>query len=123
MSTDLNNSIKETFAAIDRFEWQAVDKILQMREQQIYLEGGYKNFEEYCQRELSAWGGYRRINQLLGAKMVIEAAGEFGGHIKNERQSRPLLRLVKEPEKLKQALAICFAAALRYRTRRQSIPQ
>ena len=47
---DLNTSIKETFAAIDRFEWQAVDKILQMREQQIYLESGYKNFEEYCQR-------------------------------------------------------------------------
>lgn len=105
---ELNTSIKETFAAIDRFEWQAVDEILQMREQQIYLEGGYKNFQEYCQRELSAWGGYRRINQLLAAKKVIEAAGEFGGYIKNERQSRPLLRLVKEPEKLKQALTIAL---------------
>lgn len=106
--SNLNTSIKETFAAIDRFEWQAVDEILQMREREIYLDGGYKNFEEYCQAELSAWGGYRRINQLLGAKKVIEAAGEFGGHIKNERQSRPLLRLVKEPEKLKQALAIAL---------------
>ncbi|WP_338421965.1 hypothetical protein [Nostoc flagelliforme] len=54
------------------------------------------------------WGGYRRINQLLGAKKVIDAVGELGGHIKNERQARPLLRLVKEPEKLKQAVAIAL---------------
>ncbi|MCC5612107.1 hypothetical protein LC612_36580 [Nostoc sp. CHAB 5834] len=106
--SNLNTSIHETFAAIDRFEWQAVDEILQMREQQLYLQAGYKNFEEYCQRELYAWGGYRRINQLLGAKKVIDAVGELGGHIKNERQARPLLRLVKEPEKLKQAVAIAL---------------
>jgi hypothetical protein len=106
--SNLNDSIQETFAAIARFEWQAVDEILLMREQQIYLQGGYKNFEEYCQSELSAWGGYRRINQLLGAKKVIVAAEEFGGHIKNERQARTLLRLVKEPEKLKQAVAIAL---------------
>ncbi|WP_442947572.1 hypothetical protein [Nostoc sp.] len=102
----VNTSIQETFTAIDRFEWQAVDEILLMREQQLYLQAGYKNFEEYCQRELYPWGGYRRINQLLGAKTVIDTVGELGGHIKNERQARPLLRLVKEPEKLKQAVAI-----------------
>ncbi|MBD2731166.1 hypothetical protein H6G96_33830 [Nostoc sp. FACHB-892] len=106
--SNLNTSIQETFTAIDRFEWQAVDEILQMREQQLYLQAGYKNFEEYCQRELYAWGGYRRINQLLGAKKVIDAVGELGGHIKNERQARPLLRLIKEPEKLKQAVAIAL---------------
>ncbi|MBD2564675.1 MULTISPECIES: hypothetical protein [Nostoc] len=106
--SNLNTSIQETFTAIDRFEWQAVDEILQMREQQLYLQAGYKNFEEYCQRELYAWGGYRRINQLLGAKKVIDAVGELGEHIKNERQARPLLRLVKEPEKLKQAVAIAL---------------
>ncbi|YAF99305.1 MAG: hypothetical protein AB3A66_29595 (plasmid) [Nodularia sp. CChRGM 3473] len=106
--SSLNTSIKETFAAINRFEWQAVDEILQMREQQLYREAGYKTFEQYCQAELSAWGGYRRINQLLAAKKVIDASGELGGHIKNERQARPLLRLVKEPEKLKQAVAIAL---------------
>ncbi|MDZ8140132.1 MAG: hypothetical protein RM049_33390 [Nostoc sp. DedQUE04] len=106
--SNLNTSIQETFTAIDRFEWQAVDEILQMREQQLYLQAGYKNFEEYCQRELYAWGGYRRINQLLGAKKVIDAVSELGGYIKNERQARPLLRLVKEPEKLKQAVAIAL---------------
>ncbi|MCC5670849.1 hypothetical protein LC653_45645 [Nostoc sp. CHAB 5784] len=79
-----------------------------MREQQLYLQAGYKNFEEYCQRELYAWGEYRRINQLLGAKKVIDAVGELGGHIKNERQARPLLRLVKQPDKLKQAVAIAL---------------
>jgi hypothetical protein len=77
-----------------------------MREQQLYLQASYKNFEEYCQRELYVWGGYRRINQLLGAKKVIDAVGELGGHIKNERQARPLLRLVKEPEKLKAAVSL-----------------
>jgi len=105
----LNTSIKETFTAIDRFEWQAVDDILQMRDQQLYREAGYKSFEEYCQAELCAWGGYRRINQLLGAKKVIDAADELGEHIKNERQARSLLRLVKEPEKLKQAVAIALS--------------
>ncbi|MEH1854309.1 MAG: hypothetical protein V7L11_22145 [Nostoc sp.] len=106
--SNLNTSIQETFTAIDRFEWQAVDEILQMREQQLYLQAGYKNFEEYCQRELYAWGGYRRINQLLGAKKVIDAVCELGGHIKNERQARPLLRLVKEPEKLKAAVSLAL---------------
>jgi DNA repair exonuclease SbcCD ATPase subunit len=104
----VNTSIQETFTAIDRFEWQAVNEILQMREQQLYLQAGYKNFEEYCHRELDAWGGYRRINQLLGAKKVIDAVGELGGHIKNERQARPLLRLVKEPEKLKAAVTLAL---------------
>ncbi|MBD2302560.1 hypothetical protein [Nostoc sp. FACHB-190] len=104
----LNTSIKETFTSIDRFEWQAVDEILQMRDKQLYREAGYQSFEEYCQAELSAWGGYRRINQLLGAKKVIDAADELGEHIKNERQARSLLRLVKEPEKLKAAVAIAL---------------
>jgi len=104
----LNSSIKETFTAIDRFEWQAVEEILQMRENQLYREAGYKTFEQYCQAELSAWGGYRRINQLLGAKKVKDTADELGEHIKNERQARSLLRLVKEPDKLKAAVAIAL---------------
>lgn len=103
------HSIKETFTAIDRFEWQAVDEILEMPEKQLYREAGYKTFEQYCQAELSAWGGYRRINQLLGAKKVRDTADELGQHIKNERQARSLLRLVKEPEKLKQAVAIALS--------------
>jgi flagellar motor protein MotB len=79
-----------------------------MREQQLYRNAGYKSFKEYCQNELSAWGGYRRINQLLAAKKVIDVADELGKHIKNERQSRPLLRLVKEPDKLKAAVALAL---------------
>ncbi|RCJ17964.1 hypothetical protein A6770_33435 [Nostoc minutum NIES-26] len=104
----LNESIKETFTAIDRFEWQALEEILQMREKQLYREAGHKSFEQYCQAELAAWGGYRRINQLLGAKEVIDAADELGEHIKNERQARSRMRLVKEPEKLKAAVAIAL---------------
>ncbi|MFN6565587.1 MAG: hypothetical protein RMY28_038125 [Nostoc sp. ChiSLP01] len=96
------------FTANQRFEWQAVDEILQMREKQLYHEAGYKTFEQYCQTELSAWGGYRRINQLLGAKKVRDTADELGEYIKNERQARSLLHLVKEPEKLKTAVAIAL---------------
>ncbi|MBD2505238.1 hypothetical protein [Anabaena azotica] len=102
----LNDSIKETFTSLDRFEWQAVGELLQMRDSELYLEAGYTSFKEYCQAELLAWGGLRRINQLLGAKKVIDTVGELGSHIKNERQARPLLRLVKEPEKLREAVAI-----------------
>ncbi|WP_230966955.1 ELKS/Rab6-interacting/CAST family protein, partial [Nostoc commune] len=69
---------------------------------------GYKNFSEYCQGELHVYGGYRRINQLLGASKVISAAGEFGSQIKNERQARPLLRLAKEPEKLIAAITLAL---------------
>ncbi|MBD2504872.1 hypothetical protein [Anabaena azotica] len=102
----LNESIKETFKSLDRFELQAVSEVLQMRDGELYLEAGYADFKEYCQHELSAWGGFRRINQLLGAKRVIDTVGELGQHIKNERQARPLLRLVKEPDKLREAVAI-----------------
>ncbi|WP_309245651.1 hypothetical protein [Desmonostoc muscorum] len=104
----LNHQIKETLTAIDRFESQAIPKIAQMRNEHLYTEGGYKTFTEYCKSELSAWGGYRRVNQLLGATKVIEAAEEFGEHIKNERQARPLLRLVEKPDKLKQAIALAL---------------
>ncbi|MCC5632864.1 hypothetical protein LC613_35555 [Nostoc sphaeroides CHAB 2801] len=107
---DLNSSIKDTFAALDRFELQAVEQIRLMHDEQMYRIAGYKNFSEYCQGELHIYGGYRRINQLLGASKVIVAAGEFGSQIKNERQARPLLRLAKEPEKLIAAIRLALSS-------------
>ncbi|MHC5822779.1 MAG: hypothetical protein ACYT04_44835, partial [Nostoc sp.] len=104
----LNSSIKDTFAAIDRFELQAVELFRVMHDERMYRIAGYKNFEQYCQGELHIYGGYRRINQLLGASKVIVAAGELGPQIKNERQARPLLRLVKEPEKLIAAITLAL---------------
>ncbi|MBW4428078.1 MAG: hypothetical protein KME50_27465, partial [Nostoc desertorum CM1-VF14] len=95
---DLNSSIKDTFVTIDQFELQAVELCRVMHDERMYKIAGYKNFEQYCQGELHVYGGYRRINQLLGASKVIVAAGELGSQIKNERQARPLLRLAKEPE-------------------------
>lgn len=105
---DLNSSIKDTFATIDQFELQAVELCRVMHDERMYRVAGYKNFEQYCQGELHVYGGYRRINQLLGASKVISAAGEFGSHIKNERQARPLLRLAKEPEKLIAAIRLAL---------------
>ncbi|MHC5779404.1 hypothetical protein [Nostoc sp.] len=107
---DLNSSIKDTFAAIDQFELQAVEQVRIMHDEQMYRIAGYKNFEKYCQGELHIYGGYRRINQLLGASKVIVAAGELGPQIKNERQARPLLRLVKEPEKLIAAIKLALSS-------------
>ena len=106
---DLNSSIKDTFATIDRFELQAVELCRVMHDEQMYRIAGYKNFSEYCQGELHVYGGYRRINQLLGASKVIVAAGELGSQIKNERQARPLLRLAKEPEKLIAAIRLALS--------------
>ncbi|MCC5664838.1 hypothetical protein LC653_13140 [Nostoc sp. CHAB 5784] len=105
---DLNSSIKDTFATIDQFELQAVEQIRLMHDERMYRIAGYKNFSQYCQGELHVYGGYRRINQLLGASRVIVAAGELGSQIKNERQARPLLRLAKEPEKLIAAIALAL---------------
>ncbi|AUB42369.1 ATPase involved in DNA repair [Nostoc flagelliforme CCNUN1] len=105
---DLNSSIKDTFATIDQFELQAVEQIRLMHDERMYRIAGYKNFSEYCQGELHVYGGYRRINQLLGASKVIVAAGELGSQIKNERQARPLLRLAKEPEKLIAAITLAL---------------
>jgi hypothetical protein len=107
---DLNSSIKDTFATIDQFELQAVEQIRLMHHERMYRVAGYKNFEQYCQGELHVYGGYRRINQLLGASKVIVAAGELGPQIKNERQARPLLRLAKEPEKLIAAIKLALSS-------------
>lgn len=107
---DLNSSIKDTFAAIDQFELQAVEQIRLMHDERMYRIARYKNFEQYCQGELHVYGGYRRINQLLGASKVIVAAGELGSQIKNERQARPLLRLAKEPEKLIAAITLALSS-------------
>ncbi|AUB35415.1 ATPase involved in DNA repair [Nostoc flagelliforme CCNUN1] len=106
---DLNSSIKDTFATLDQFELQAVEQIRLMHDERMYRIAGYKNFSEYCQGELHVYGGYRRINQLLGASKVIVAAGELGPQIKNERQARPLLRLAKEPEKLIAAIRLALS--------------
>ncbi len=104
----ISEGIKETFRAIDRFELQACDDLKKMRDEHIFKAGGYKTFEEYCESELHAWGGYRRIGQLIGAKQVIDALQEtpFSNVITRERQARPLLRLVKDKEKLQEAVAI-----------------
>lgn len=104
----LSESIEESFLSIDRFEFQVSEELIIMRDKRIFEEGGYKSFEEYCEAKLSRWGGYRRVNQLIGAKLVIDSlkGTEFDGVIKRESHARPLLRLVKEPEKLVKAVAL-----------------
>lgn len=88
------------------FESKTIGYLRIMRDNKIYLEGDYKTFEEYCEARMPHFGGYRRINQLLGFCQVQEAAGEYAHLIKNERQARPLLKLVKKPEKLMEAIAL-----------------
>ncbi len=103
----LNTSIQETFAAIDRFEWQVSDELRLMRDNSYYKNGAYISFEEYCESELTKHGGYRKVKDLFAAKRVVETLPEdLRDKITKPSQTRPLLRLVKTPDKLQQAVAI-----------------
>ncbi|WP_366933286.1 hypothetical protein [Nostoc sp. NMS7] len=103
----LNISIQETFAAIDRFEWQASDELRLMRDKGYYEDAGHKSFEAYCESELTKHGGYRRVRDLLSAKKVVDTLPEeLREKITKPSQTRSLLRLVKTPDKLSEAVAI-----------------
>ncbi|MBD2566169.1 MULTISPECIES: hypothetical protein [Nostoc] len=103
----VNASIQETFTAIDRFEWQASDELRLMRDKGYYEDGGHKSFEAYCESELTKHGGYRRVRDLLSAKKVVDTLPEsLREKITKPSQTRPLLRLVKTPDKLHEAVAI-----------------
>jgi hypothetical protein len=105
--TNLNISIQETFAAIDRFEWQASDELRLMRDNGYFQDGAYTSFEDYCESELTKHGGYRRVKELFAAKRVVDILpDELKDKITKPSQTRPLLRLVKTPDKLQQAVAI-----------------
>jgi hypothetical protein len=103
----VNTSIQETFTAIDRFEWQAIDELRLMRDKGYYQDGGHLSFEDYCESELAKHGGYRRVKDLFAAKRVVDTLPEeLRPHITKPSQTRSLLRLVKTPDKLEQAVAI-----------------
>ncbi|WP_323808812.1 hypothetical protein [Nostoc sphaeroides] len=105
--TKLNNGIQDTFAAIDRFEWQAIDELRLMLDNHYYQDGGHVSFEDYCESELTKHGGYRRVKDLFAAKRVVDTLPEeLRPHITKPSQTRSLLRLVKTPDKLEQAVAI-----------------
>ncbi|MEH2279710.1 MAG: hypothetical protein V7K40_34395 [Nostoc sp.] len=100
-------AVCETFTAIDRFEWQAIDKLRLMRDNHYYKDGGYFSFEDYCENELTKHGGYRRVRDLLSAKKVVDTLPEeLREKIIKPSQTRSLLRLVKTPDKLHEAVAI-----------------
>nr|WP_318780356.1 hypothetical protein [Atlanticothrix silvestris] len=104
---NLNISIHETFAAIDRFEWQASDELRLMRDNGYFQDGAYTSFEDYCESELTKHGGYRRVKDLFAAKRVVDILpDELKDKITKPSQTRPLLKLVKTPDKLQQAVAI-----------------
>ena len=103
----LNTSIQDTFTAIDRFEWQAIEELRVMRNNSYYSDAGYASFEDYCEKELTKHGGYRRVRDLLSAKKVVDTLPEeLREKIIKPSQTRSLLRLVKTPDKLEQAVAI-----------------
>lgn len=103
----VNASIQETFTAIDKFQWQAIDELRLMRDNHYYSDGGHKSFEDYCENELTKHGGYRRVRDLLSAKKVVDTLPEeLRVKITKPSQTRPLLRLVKTPDKLNEAVAI-----------------
>ncbi|BAZ48828.1 hypothetical protein NIES4103_14380 [Nostoc sp. NIES-4103] len=93
----LNTSIQETLCAIDRFEWQASDDLRVMRDNHRYKDGGHKSFEDYCEKELTKYGGYRRVRDLLATKKVVDTLpDQLKDKITKPSQTRPLLRLVED---------------------------
>jgi hypothetical protein len=105
--SSLNSSILDTLAAIDRFEWQAIEELRLMQDNHYYKDAGYTSFESYCEKELTRYGGYRRVRDLLAASKVVDTLPEsLRAHITKPSQTRPLLRLVKTPDKLQEVVAI-----------------
>ncbi|MBD2565951.1 MULTISPECIES: hypothetical protein [Nostoc] len=103
----VNASIQETFTAIDKFEWQAIDELRLMRDNHYYSDGGHKSFEDYCENELTKHGGYRRVRDLLSAKKIVDTLPEeLRVKITKPSQTRPLLCLIKTPDKLQEVVAI-----------------
>ncbi|WP_341532115.1 hypothetical protein WKK05_39805 (plasmid) [Nostoc sp. UHCC 0302] len=105
--SSLNSSILDTLAAIDRFEWQAIEELQLMRDNRYFKDAGYTSFESYCEKELTRYGGYRRVRDLLAATKVVDTLPEsLREKITKPSQTRPLLRLVKTPDKLQEVVAI-----------------
>ncbi|WP_338421883.1 hypothetical protein [Nostoc flagelliforme] len=78
-----------------------------MRNNGYYSDAGYASFEDYCEKELTKHGGYRRVRDLLSAKKVVDTLPEeLREKITKPSQTRPLLRLVKTPDKLQEVVAI-----------------
>lgn len=78
-----------------------------MRDKGYYEDAGHLSFEDYCESELTKHGGYRRVRNLLSAKKVVDTLPEeLREKITKPSQTRSLLRLVKTPEKLNEAVAI-----------------
>ncbi|MCC5669322.1 hypothetical protein LC653_37175 [Nostoc sp. CHAB 5784] len=78
-----------------------------MRDNHYYSDGGHVSFEEDCENELTKHGGYRRVRDLLSAKKVVDTLlEELRVKITKPSQTRPLLRLVKTPDKLQEVVAI-----------------
>ena len=55
----LSTSIKDDFDSIEGFQWQIADKLRVIRDEELYKDGGYQSFEDYCENELSRYDGYR----------------------------------------------------------------
>ncbi|MDZ8106700.1 MAG: hypothetical protein RM338_13935 [Nostoc sp. DedQUE12a] len=65
------------------------------------------NTQCFYQNELIKHGGYRRVRDLLSAKKVVDTLPEeLREKITKPSQTRPLLRLVKTPNKLQEVVAI-----------------
>ncbi len=77
-----------------------------MRDNSYYKDGAYTSFEDYCESELTKHGGYRRVKDLFSVKRVVDTLPEdLRDKITKTSQTRPLLKLVKTPDKLEQAVA------------------
>lgn len=74
--------------------------LIQIRDDQLYKEGGYKTFEEYCKQEHEFTSSHAR-RLMTGCKIAIEF------NLSNERQARTLSNIPEtdRPEVMKRVRA------------------
>lgn len=62
---DIDSRLDSTFTALAEEERKLALKLKKMRDEEIFKQGGYSTFEDYCNSQLQEFGGYAHVKQLL----------------------------------------------------------
>ncbi|ALF55736.1 hypothetical protein ACX27_27410 [Nostoc piscinale CENA21] len=61
-----DRNINQKFFALSAESKELRENLKLMRDSKLYLEKGYFTFQDYCDAELARFGGYSRVERLLG---------------------------------------------------------
>lgn len=94
-------TVQETFIELGR-------ALSNIRDQDLYGEAGYKNFDAYCLERFEL--SHTRAYQLMDASHIDAQLKPGVPHPKNEAQSRELARIKDDPKVMGKALKAAAAA-------------